>query len=234
MFIAEFGSGNSCKNDLGIVREMIDSVKGYDLIIKWQLFLSAPPNEPLKRDVFRYAYEYAADQGVQTTASVFDEDSLHFLQEFVIPFIKLANNDRCRKLAAQIDTPMIISYPAPAEMGKRKLIKPLCCVSSYPAQEIAYEKRFPEYWLKQGISDHTEGFELYHKHKPEIFEKHYVLKHDKNNPDGGVFSMTPADLGELNEIRSTNKSTSTNSKKVEKRRVKLSKNPSPDNGKDAG
>ena len=223
MFIAEFGSGNTCNNDLGKVREMIDSVKGHDLIIKWQLFLSAPPNKPLKRDVFRYAYEYAAEQGIQTTASIFDIDSLYFLQEFDIPFIKLANNDKCRKVAAQINTPMIVSYPAPAEMGKRKLIKPLCCVSSYPAQVIAYEKRFTEYWLKQGISDHTEGFELYHKYKPEIFEKHFILKHDKNNPDGGKFAMTPDDLGELDETINTNKSTMPTSKRVEKQRTTVSK-----------
>jgi sialic acid synthase SpsE len=194
MFIAELGSGNTCQNDKGKVKEMIDSVKGYDLIIKWQLFLSAPPNIPLKREVFRYAHEYAAEQGLQTTASVFDIESLEFLQSFEIPFIKLANNDKCRKLAGQINTPMIISYPAMAEMGKRKLIKPLCCVSSYPAKTVAYEKRFSKYWLSQGISDHTEGFELYHKYKPEIFEKHYVLKRNKNNPDGGKFAMTADDL----------------------------------------
>ena len=229
MFIAEFGSGNTCNNDIGKVKEMIDSVNGYDVVIKWQLFLNAPPNEPLRREVFRYAYEYATEQGLQTTASVFDIESLVFLQEFDTPFIKLANNNKCRKLASGIDTPMIISYPAPAEMGKRKLIKPLCCVSSYPAQTIAYEKRFPEYWLKQGISDHTEGFELYHKYKPEIFEKHFCLKHDKNNPDGGVFSMTPADLGELNEIRNTNKRTSTASPRVAKRRTTILKNTVSDN-----
>jgi sialic acid synthase SpsE len=197
MFIAEFGSGNTCKNDLGKVKEMIDSVKGYDLIIKWQLFLDAPPNEPLKRDVFRYASEYAAEQGLQTTASVFDIESLEFLQQFDIPFIKLANNDKCRKLAAQIDTPLIVSYPAPAEMGKSKRIKPLCCVSSYPAQTIAYEKRFTKQLLSLGISDHTEGLELYHKYKPEIYECHYVLKRDKKNPDGGVFAKVPKDLEEI-------------------------------------
>jgi len=229
MFIVEFGSGNTCNNDLGKVREMIDSVKGYDVVIKWQLFRETPPNKPLKREVFRYAYEYAKDLGLETTASVFDQDSLRFLQEFDIPFIKLANNDRCRKLAAQIETPMIVSYPASAEMGKRKLIKPLCCVSKYPAHIREYEKRFSSYWLTQGISDHTEGFDLYHKYQPEIFEKHYVLKRDKSNPDGGLFAMIPEDLGEIDEIRNTNKKTSTGSKKVEKRRATVSKNTSSDN-----
>lgn len=229
MFIAEFGSGNTCRNDLGKVKEMIDSVKGYDLIIKWQLFLSAPPNEPLRREVFRYAYEYAAEQGIQTTASVFDGESLEFLQEFDIPFIKLANSDKCRKLAAQIDSPLIISYPAPAEMGKRKQINPLCCVSSYPAQIIAYEKRFPVNWLKQGISDHTEGLELYHKYKPEIFEKHYCLKHDKNNPDGGKFAMTPDDLKGMYDTNNTNKRASSTGKRMEKHRATVFKDTASNN-----
>jgi len=79
-------------------------------------------------------------------------------------------------------------------MGKRDLIKPLCCVSRYPAQAIQYEKNFTSYWLTQGISDHTEGFDLYHKYQPETFEKHYCLKHDKSNPDAGEFACIPRDL----------------------------------------
>ena len=201
MIILDTGSGNGNGNSISYQKELIDSIAEMktdkDIVLKYQLFLDAQPNIALKREVFRKAYEYGKKKGLKVTASVFDLDSLYFLQEFDIPFIKLANNDKCRKLASQIDAPMIISYPAEAEMGKRKLVKPLCCVSSYPAQTIAYEKRFSSYWLTQGISDHTEGFDLYHKYQPEIFEKHYVLKHDKNNPDGGVFSMTPDDLGEL-------------------------------------
>ena len=194
MIILDTGSGNGNGNDIGYQKELIDSLAGKDVILKYQLFLDAPPNIALKREVFRKAYEYAKKKGLQVTASVFDLHSLYFLQDFDIPFIKLANNDKCRKLASRINAPVIISYPAEAEMGKRKLVKPLCCVSSYPAQTIAYEKRFSSYWLTQGISDHTEGFDLYHKYQPEIFEKHYVLKHDKNNPDGGKFACTPKDL----------------------------------------
>ncbi len=203
MIIADVGSGNGKGNDIGYHKELIDSLEGKDVIIKYQLFLDTPPNIPLKREVFRRAYNYAKKKGIQVTASVFDIPSLEFLQEFEIPFIKLANNPICYKLARLIHTPMIVSYPSIAEMGKRKDIKPLCCVSRYPAQTIQYEKNFSSYWLTQGISDHTEGFDLYHKYQPEIWEKHYILKHDKNNPDGGVFAMTPSDLQKIlpTEIR---------------------------------
>ncbi len=197
MIILDFGSGNTCQNDIGKVRELIDSVEGKDVIIKWQLFQEGGINIPLKRAVFEKAYTYANKKGLSTTASVFDIESLRFLKKFDIPFIKLANNPICYKLARLIHTPMIVSYPSIAEMGKRKDIKPLCCVSRYPAQAIQYEKNFISYWLTQGISDHTEGFDLYHKYQPEIWEKHYVLKHDKNNPDGGIFAMTPSDLQKI-------------------------------------
>lgn len=206
MIILDCGNGNHKGNDIGYQKEIIDSVAPFlcssrtqqEIVIKYQLFLDAPPNIPLKREVFRYAYEYATEAGLQTTASVFDIDSLHFLQEFEdIPFIKLANSHACRKLANAINTPMIVSYSSIAEMGKRKLIKPLCCISRYPAQVIQYEKNFISYWLTQGISDHTEGFDLYHKYQPEIWEKHYCLKYSKNNPDGGVFAITPKELEEI-------------------------------------
>ncbi len=197
MIILDCGSGNGKGNDIGYQKELIDSLEDKDVICKYQLFMDAPPNISLKREVFRKTFNYAKKKGLQVTASVFDVDNLRFLQEFDIPFIKLANNPICYKLARLIHTPMIVSYPSIAEMGKRKDIKPLCCVSRYPAQAIQYEKNFISYWLTQGISDHTEGFDLYHKYQPEIWEKHYCLKHDKNNPDAGIFAMTFKDFGEL-------------------------------------
>ena len=202
MIILDTGSGNGHGNDIEYQKELIDSViplaEKHDVVLKYQLFNSAPPNKPLKRDVFRYAYEYAEEIGINVTASVFDADSLRFLQVFEVPFIKIANNPSLHYLARQIhDTTLIISYPSTAEMGKRKNVHPLCCVSRYPAQMIEYEKNFTSYWLTQGISDHTEGFNLYHKYQPEIWEKHYVLKHDKNNPDAGKFAIIPNDLKEL-------------------------------------
>jgi sialic acid synthase SpsE len=197
MIILDCGSGNGKGNDIEYQKELIDSIQAKDVIIKYQLFLDAPPNKSLKREVFKRAYNYAKKKGIQVTASVFDEDSLLFLQDFEVPFIKIACRQECYKLARLIKTPMIISYPAIAEMGKRKLITPLCCVSRYPAMPVQYEKNFTPYWLSQGISDHTEGFDLYHKYQPEVYEFHYVLERDKKNPDAGKFAKVPKDLEEL-------------------------------------
>lgn len=201
MFIAEVGSGNGNGNSIEYQKEIIDSIaenkNDRTVVIKYQLFQDAPPNKPLKRAVFEKCFNYAKRKNIQVTASVFDIDSLRFLQEFDIPFIKIANNPKYYPLARGIKTPLVISYSSVDEMGKRKDITPLCCVSRYPAQAIQYEKNFTSYWLTQGISDHTEGFDLYHKYQPEVWEKHYCLKHDKNNPDAGVFAMTPDDWGEM-------------------------------------
>lgn len=194
MIILDTGSGNTCQNDLGKVKEIIDSLEGKDVILKWQLFLNEPPNVPLKHDVFRFAYEYATEKGLVTTSSVFDYESLEFLQEFDIPFIKLANKQRLYKLARGITTPLVISYPSSEQMQENSRIKPLCCVSRYPAQIAQYENNFTSYWLSQGISDHTEGLDFYYKYQPEIYECHYCLKHSKTNPDGGVFAKTPKEL----------------------------------------
>ena len=201
MIILDVGSGNGKGNDISYQKELIDSIvenKGdLDIVLKYQLFMEAEPNVPLKRAVFDKAYSYATKKGLQVTASVFELDSLAFLQGYDIPFIKLACNSECYKLARVINSPMVVSYPCIAPMGGRDAITPLCCVTRYPAQVIQYEKNFTDYWLTQGISDHTEGFNLYHKYQPRVYEKHYILNHDKDNPDAGVFACTPEQLKEL-------------------------------------
>ena len=197
MIILDFGSGNGCGNEKKNIRKLIDSVEGFDCVIKWQLFTSAPPNIPLRYDLFTYAYDYAERKGLRTTASVFDPESLEFLQTFETPFIKIANRADLYYLARGIDSPLVISYPASAEMGKRKNITPLCCVSNYPAKIATYEKRFPSSWLSVGISDHTVGLDLYHKYMPEVWEKHYVIEHNFTDPDAKGHSITPMDLGEI-------------------------------------
>ena len=98
--ILDMGSGNTSKNDKGIIKEMIDQLNNYDtrqhnVIIKWQLFQEAGENIPLNKNLFVFAIRYAQDKGYKTTASVFDEESLNFLLGFKdeIPFIKIANHE---------------------------------------------------------------------------------------------------------------------------------------------
>ena len=71
------------------------------------------------------------------------------------------------------------------------------CIPKYPADISDYEKMFDTKWLGEAISDHTVGWDLYNKYKPEILEKHFVLDRREDNPDAGVFAVTAEELKEI-------------------------------------
>ena len=207
MIILDFGSGNTCKNSKRYITQMINKLvevdsRKHDVVVKFQLFKDVPPNILLRHDVFRFAYEYAKEKGYQTTASVFDMDSLQFLLTYEIPFVKLANRPDLYWLAGEV--PRKVKIVASSD-GEYFPIHDhlLLCVSKYPATADDYESRFclenelhgyDNYVV--GISDHTTDFTLYHKYKPTIYECHYKLN-DSTGPDAGPFSRTPEQLSEI-------------------------------------
>ena len=198
--ILDLGSGNSCNNDKKIVDKMLSSISWIDrhkhqIIIKWQLFKSAPPNIPLDPYIFDYAYLTALEMGYRTTASVFDEESLKLLSTYKTPFIKIACRDELYKLSRQIKTPVYISVDRGEKIRKRGVY--LCCVPKYPATIREYESEFNTNQLSEAISDHTIGWDLMNKYKPNILEKHFVHERNKNNPDAGVFAVTADELKEI-------------------------------------
>ena len=79
----------------------------------------------------------------------------------------------------------------------------MMCIPKYPAKIEEYDELVNWYygWFEdeigqiahKSISDHTIGWELYNKYQPKIIEKHFVLEHDKNNPDS-VVAVLPKDL----------------------------------------
>jgi sialic acid synthase SpsE len=201
-FIIEMGSGNTCRNDPGIVREMIDAVADVDsgkheIVLKWQIFKEQPPNQPLLWRTFSYAYGYAWERGYQTTASVFDMLSLTFLERFDVPFVKIANRPKLRWIADHTQRPCYVSI---AKEEGRLLTQAspvfMACVSKYPALVSDYAM-FSEHALRRGISDHTVGWGLYKRYRPGVIEKHFVLEHSDDNPDAGPFSVTPEQLSEV-------------------------------------
>jgi sialic acid synthase SpsE len=214
--ILDMGSGNTCRNSIDYAKRMIDTVAAIDshkhsVILKWQLEEVSPPGQlKLDREVFRVAYEYAKEKGYQTTSSVFDKSSLYFLLTFDIPFVKIA----CRSdlywligeippeiwtLASTIDWP-IIWETRPYGAG----ITWMQCVPKYPAQMEDYRVM---YWDAnsntkwQAFSDHTEGLGLWKEINKDIvdiiWEKHFVLERSPDNPDSGVFALTPDQLAEV-------------------------------------
>jgi sialic acid synthase SpsE len=211
--IIDMGSGNTSKNDKTYIKRMYDELKAVDtgkheIIIKWQLFEKAGDNIPLTHECFEYAYQYGMNLGYPVTASVFDKPSLDFLLEYDVPFIKIANNRDLYYLIGEIPRKHKIyvsigennpgvsyfndnwAFPLQGDSA-------LVCVSNYPAKYDDYITIFSPEQLRRGISDHTTCFSLFRKFEPKIIEWHYVLEHDVNNLDGGLFARTPSALKEV-------------------------------------
>jgi sialic acid synthase SpsE len=198
--ILDLGSGNTCKNSEAYACRMIEQVakidtKKHEIIFKFQLFLDAPPNISLDRKVFKYAYDFAKESGYKVTASVFDKDSLSFLLDFDVPFIKIACRDDLYDLMG--DIPRRVPIYASYEGGLINVLWGsnltwLYCVPEYPAPAWKY-LNVPA----TKISDHSVGWEVYHTLKPKIIEKHFILERDPGNPDSGPFAC---DIDQLKEI----------------------------------
>jgi len=208
--ILDFGSGNAHKNNWDYLKRMIDELKNIDtgkhtVTIKHQLFKQAGDNIPLDREIFRQAYEYAAGLGYKMTSSVFDKESLDFLLGFDVPFVKIANRRELDWLIGEVPrrVPIVVSIGddvscRTANTGEFQYFdRPLYCISNYPAKFDDYIKTFSGHQLHRGISDHTICFSLFRKFEPELIEWHYVLEHDANNLDGGIFARTPNQLAEI-------------------------------------
>lgn len=186
--ILEMQDGGMSQNSKTTVKQMIDSVvnnipPNINLIFKWQLYQKIKTYVeimPLKHEIFEFAHEYAANLGYETTASVFDQESLSYLQQFKVPFIKLAcktNLYDFRKNMWSLDGnyKTVISVENKNDFATMVTSGSLlCCVPKYPAAISEYESEFGEL-LYYGISDHTVGLDLYNKYKPIIFEKHFYM-----------------------------------------------------------
>lgn len=211
--ILDFGSGNTCKNDKAYITKMYDKLKRVDtgkheVIVKWQLFEKAGDNIPLLPDVFDFAYQYGTSLGYKVTSSVFDKNSLDFLLEYDVPFIKIANNRNLDWLIGEMPRKIPVCISIGKHDDRIKCFNdnivafpldgdnPLYCVSSYPAKHEDYVKSFSQNQLRRGISDHTTDFSLYKKFEPELVEWHYGLS-DSTGLDAGPFMRTPEMLKEV-------------------------------------
>ena len=203
--VLDFGSSNTCRNNPKIIKRMIDELARVDkqrkCIIKFQIWSVYNPqgeNLRLEEDMFDYAYSYGNSLGFEVTASVFDKESLDFLLEHEIPFVKIANRKELYWLIDYIPRtmPVYISYDnevyLPKCLGEQD--KGLYCVSKYPAD-------IRDYWGKDNlkhISDHTIGVRVLCRHgwELETWEKHFKLP-DSSGLDAGDFAITPKELGEI-------------------------------------
>jgi len=180
----------------------------HEIICKWQLFEKAGDNIPLLPDVFDYAYQYGTRLGYKVTSSVFDKNSLDFLLEYDVPFIKIANNRDLDWIIGEIPRkiPIYVSYGDSKDvkgMIYSQNIMVMVCVSKYPSTINEYESKFEmlssgpfSCYKEVGISDHTTNFGLWYRYQPEIIEWHYKLD-DSIGLDAGPFARTPSQLAEI-------------------------------------
>jgi hypothetical protein len=203
-------SANTHENNWDYLKRMLDELKAVDsgkheIVIKHQLFKEAGDNIPLDYGIFEVAYLYAKEKlGYKTTSSVFDIESLKYLLQFDVPFIKIANNRKLDYLIGEIPRkiPVYVSVSDscylenPYDDGKDSLFVHFACVSKYPADIKSYGDNFTSPHLRMNISDHTTNWELFNKYKPKRYECHYKLP-DSTGLDAGEFARTPTELAEI-------------------------------------
>lgn len=198
--IFDFGSGNSCRNDWLYTKRMIDELRAIDtgkhsIVIKWQLFQQVGDNIPLDRGLFGMAYRYAKELGYKTTSSVFDKESLNFLLQFDVPFVKIANRRDLDWLIGEVPrkVPVYVSASDALPVNADVILQ---CVSKYPAEMGDYEKNKQIFNLHNAVSDHTTNFDLWYRYRPAIIEWHLKLP-DSTGLDAGPFARTPEQLREV-------------------------------------
>jgi sialic acid synthase SpsE len=211
--ILDCGFGAQCKNDPTIIKKMIYAIKEIDsdrhkIIFKWQLFKKEiiPNLEPLTYDNFSLAYHVANKLGYETTSSVFDEDSLEFLELFKVPWIKIAARPELHtKLLPKVTKKIVASVKHPHDFALTRkhdivenIICYLHCIAKYPATIEEYETVWDMSELQHSISDHTIGLKLFKKYKPLWWEKHYLLEREPiDDPFGNDWYATADELKEI-------------------------------------
>lgn len=193
---------------IATAKKMVDEIKAIDtgkhtIIFKAQLFQDQSPNIPLAHGTFEALYKYGRSNGYKVTASVFDMESLEYLLQFDVPFIKIACRPELRWIRGEVPRkiPIYISadFSHSAPEHKEEV---LFCVPKYPA-------KIEEYLPIEGtcccsspnvinISDHTIGLAIFkiYENRLHIWEKHLRLP-ETTGPDAGPFAILPSELKEI-------------------------------------
>lgn len=201
--IAELGSCHMGK--IEYAKEAVDRVldAGFDAI-KFQLF----PNETkytsvgnvwLPPDIYMEIADYAEDQGLHCSASVFDELSFEFLLRLQPSFIKFAYSQKERGLWIQRTLEegieAIVSCDVMTDQKLGAGMTKLFCVPRYPVYEVlTFDGLFPRF---DGFSDHTLGYQqtlLAAQEGAKIIEKHITLNHSDITCPDSYFALRPAEF----------------------------------------
>lgn len=173
----------------------------------------------LSYDNFKIVKQHCDDIGIQFLSTADETESLDFLVELGMPFIKLGSGDITNipylRAVAKYELPLILStgmanlsqvsiaYDTLQEAGAKD-ISILHCTTNYPCPMNEVNLRAmltmkEAFKCKVGYSDHTLGIEV-----PiaavamgaEIIEKHFTLDKNMEGPDHKA-SLNPEELKEM-------------------------------------
>lgn len=151
--------------------------------------------------------EYAEEQGIDCSASVFGEDEFEFLIKTNPTFMKFAysQNHQSGWVSEAIERGInaIVSCDVMSDMRVPKKATKLFCVPQYPVYfEICFDELFPRF---DGFSDHTMGYQQTISAViagAKIIEKHIKLNHSDVVCPDSFFALGPGDLAAMvSEIR---------------------------------
>jgi N,N'-diacetyllegionaminate synthase len=200
--IAEVGSTHMGK--IEYAKEAVDRCidLGVDAI-KFQLFPNSEDftksgNVWLSPDMYLEIVDYADNQ-IDVTASVFDEDSYRFLLKTKPPFIKFAysQNRRWNWIDDTLENGIeaVVSCDIMSDRKVAPEATKLFCVPRYPVYEkLVFDELFPRF---DGFSDHTLGYAQTLEAVLEgakIIEKHMTLNHSDIVCPDSYFALRPAEL----------------------------------------
>jgi len=215
--IAELGSCHMGKLDR--IKEAVDRCKesGIDAL-KLQLFPNEAPYVPtnihLSQNMFQRAFEYGKSVGLPVSASVFDMDSLIFLQNLNPEFIKLSfSKKHYADISEEINwvesmhlkgIEAIVSCDVMSDHKISATATKLYCIPEYPVRyEISFDELFPRF---DGFSDHTLGIRQTKRAidaGAKLVEKHVKLGYEDETCPDSRFSVPIEVFGQLRKYRPT-------------------------------
>lgn len=168
--IAELGSCHMGKIER--IKEAIDRCKAVGIdALKLQLFPNKEPYVPtniwLPPDMFQEAFEYGKSVGLPVSASVFDEESLTFLQKLKPEFIKISysqkhnggshNGEICWAESIYLNgIEPIVSCDIMTEHLVSATATKLYCIPEYPVRyEVCFDGIFEGNYVDSGIPTKT-------------------------------------------------------------------------------
>lgn len=209
----DFGSGETCRNELNIAQRMLDDLsnirynkKFFRVIVKWQLFHKAPPPFypwPLKLGVFDFVFEYAKEKGFETIASVYDEESLYnLIDRFNVPFVKIDSEAYYHLIdLVPRNIPVLINVKDMKISKELRLAYGNSIIPIYglynrrPANHFEYESLFGGN-LSYSIVDNCVDTSLFTEYQPLFYERAYALN-DSVGLDTGAFASTSKQLEKM-------------------------------------